>query len=216
MALTDEARDEGLVRAIGTGALGVSIFNVTVGGGIFIYPGLVAADLGSAAVIAYFICSAAVALVFLCYAEVGTRVTRSGGSYAYVEEAFGPFAGFIASTMLWFGWAVLSDAGITIAMTAILARTHDSVLGIIGGEPPGGGIEGGIVARRIIGQIGIGIDEFCRKSMYVVTMGTIAENIAEIASRQVSTGIMRDLWHAVDDVRAAVRILRMAAEAVHS
>lgn len=117
MALTDEARDEGLVRAIGTGALGVSIFNVTVGGGIFIYPGLVAADLGSAAVIAYFICSAAVALVFLCYAEVGTRVTRSGGSYAYVEEAFGPFAGFIASTMLWFGWAVLSDAGITIAMT---------------------------------------------------------------------------------------------------
>lgn len=119
LALGDssEVQDEGLVRAIGTGALGISIFNMVVGGGIFVLPGIVASLLGSAAILAYFVCSAAVGLIFLCYAEIGTRITRSGGSYAYVEEAFGPFAGFIASTLLWFGWAVLADAGITIAMT---------------------------------------------------------------------------------------------------
>ena len=113
--------DEGLVRAIGPRALGLSIVNLTVGGGIFVLPGLVAAQLGAAAVLAYLACSIAVALVFLCFAEVGSRVTRSGGAYAYIEEAFGPFAGFIASVLIWFGWSVLSDAAITVAMVDTMA-----------------------------------------------------------------------------------------------
>jgi len=121
MTTSEAGQDEGLVRAIGTGALGVSIFNMTVGGGIFVLPGVVAAMLGASAVLAYLACSVAVALVFLCYAEVGCRVTRSGGSYAYVEEAFGPFAGFLASTLLWFGWAAMADAAITLAMTDMIA-----------------------------------------------------------------------------------------------
>lgn len=112
-----EVQDEGLVRAIGTGALGIGVVNMVVGGGIFVLPGLVAAELGSAALVAYLVCSVAVALVFLCFAEIGSRITHSGGAYAYVEDAFGPFAGFVASTLLWFGWSVLSDAAITIAMT---------------------------------------------------------------------------------------------------
>jgi len=108
--------DEGLLRIIGTKALGLNIVNMVVGGGIFVLPGVIALQLGSAAILAYLVCSVAVALVFLCFAEVGSRITRSGGAYAYIEEAFGPFAGFIASTLLWLGWAILSDAAITVAM----------------------------------------------------------------------------------------------------
>jgi APA family basic amino acid/polyamine antiporter len=108
--------DEGLVRAIGPGALGVNVLNLTVGGGIFVLPGVVAAHLGPAAVLAYLLCSGAVALIFLCFAEVGSRITRSGGAYAYIEDAFGPFAGFVASTLLWFGWNVLADAALTVAL----------------------------------------------------------------------------------------------------
>lgn len=112
----DGVRDEGLVRVIGVGALGLSVVNMVVGAGIFVLPGRIAAELGSAAILAYLVCSVAVALIFLCFAEVGSRVTRSGGAYAYIEEAFGPLAGFIASILLWFGFSALADAAITVAM----------------------------------------------------------------------------------------------------
>ena len=94
---------------------------MVVGAGIFVLPGVIAAKLGSAAIIAYLICGVAITLIFLCYAEIGSRVTRSGGSYAYIEEAFGPFVGFISSMLLWFGWAVLSDAALTVAMINTLS-----------------------------------------------------------------------------------------------
>jgi amino acid transporter len=116
MAEPRSERNEGLVRAIGAGALGLSVVNMVVGAGIFVLPGRVAAELGPAAILAYLVCSVAVALVFLCFAEVGSRITRSGGAYAYIEEAFGPFAGFIASILFWFGYIALSDAAITVAM----------------------------------------------------------------------------------------------------
>ena len=120
-------RDEGLVRAIGTKALGLNIVNMVVGGGIFVLPGLIALHLGSAAIFAYIVCSVAVALIFLCFAEVGSRVTRSGGAYTYIEEAFGPFAGFVTSILFWFGWSVLSDAAITVAMVETMAVAFPSL-----------------------------------------------------------------------------------------
>jgi len=121
MIESEYADDEGLVRAIGTRALGLNIVNMVVGGGIFVLPGFIAVQLGSAAILAYLVVSVAVALVFLCFAEIGSRVTRSGGAYAYIEEAFGPFAGFVASTLLWIGWCVFSDAAITVAMVETIA-----------------------------------------------------------------------------------------------
>ena len=121
MAESDSVQDEGLVRVIGTGALGLSVVNMVVGAGIFVMPGLVAAGIGPAAILAYLICSVTVALVFLCFAEVGSRVSRSGGAYAYVEEAFGPFVGFIASILFWFGFSALADAALTVIMVDSIA-----------------------------------------------------------------------------------------------
>ena len=121
MSSSSHTPGEGLIREIGVRTLSLSIVNLVVGAGIFVLPGVVAAQLGSAAIVAYLVCSLAVGLVFLCFAEIGSRITRSGGAYAYIEEAFGPFAGFIASMLLWFGWSALSDAAITVAMVGVLA-----------------------------------------------------------------------------------------------
>ncbi len=57
------AQGEGLLRVIGAGALGLSVVNMVVGGGIFVLPGRIAAELGSAAIVAYLVCSVAVGLV---------------------------------------------------------------------------------------------------------------------------------------------------------
>lgn len=116
-----QSTDEGLVRSMGIWPLGANIVNMVIGAGIFTLPGIVASLLGPAAILAYLVCAGVVALVFLCFAEAGSRVTRSGGAYAYIEEAFGPFAGFVASTLLWLGWSVLSDAAIAVAMVETLA-----------------------------------------------------------------------------------------------
>ena len=113
---TEPTENEDLVRAIGPHALGANVVNMVVGGGIFVLPGLVAVHLGASAIFSYLICALGVALVFLCFAELGTRITRSGGAYAYIEEAFGPFAGFVSSIVFWFGWSALSDAAIAAAM----------------------------------------------------------------------------------------------------
>ncbi len=125
-------KSEGLVRVIGTWALGLSVVNLVVGAGIFALPGRVAAELGSAAIVAYLVCSVVLSLVFLCFAEVGSRVSRSGGAYAYIEEAFGPFVGFVASILFWFGYIAMADAGLTVIMVESIA----TVVPILGESIP--------------------------------------------------------------------------------
>ena len=93
MAVSSEA---GLVRAIGARQLTASIINVTVGAGIFVLPAVAAAGLGPAAPMAYIVCAVLMALIVCCVAAAGSRVSLTGGLYAYVGVAFGPFVGFIA------------------------------------------------------------------------------------------------------------------------
>jgi len=93
--------ERSLVRAIGTWALAAGIINVTVGGGIFRLPADVAAALGPAAPLAYLVCAIAMGLIVLCIAEAGSRVSLTGGPYAYVELAFGPYVGFLTGVLLW-------------------------------------------------------------------------------------------------------------------
>ena len=95
----DHEGDAGLVRAIGVRGLTASIINVTVGAGIFVLPAVVASGLGPAAPLAYLVCAALMALIVLCFASAGSRVSLTGGLYAYIEVAFGPFIGFLGAVL---------------------------------------------------------------------------------------------------------------------
>ncbi len=92
---------EPLVRVIGTFGLAAAIINITIGGGIFRLPANVAGSLGAAAPIAYLVCAVAMGLIVLCIADAGSRVSLTGGPYAYVGTAFGPYAGFLSGVLLW-------------------------------------------------------------------------------------------------------------------
>jgi APA family basic amino acid/polyamine antiporter len=108
------AADAGLVRAIGARQLTASIINSTIGAGIFVLPAVAAAGLGAAAPIAYIVCAALMALIVCCIAAAGSRVSLTGGIYAYVEVAFGPYVGFLAGVLYFlsatFGVASVSSA----------------------------------------------------------------------------------------------------------
>ncbi|MEZ4413156.1 MAG: APC family permease [Gemmatimonadales bacterium] len=121
-----------LVRAIGPWALGANAVNLTVGAGIFALPAVVAVILGPAAILAYLLCGALILLVLACFAEVGSQVTRSGGAIAYVEEAFGPMAGFVAWVIFALAFSAASDAAIAHVLMDALAV---SVPALAGGLP---------------------------------------------------------------------------------
>jgi amino acid transporter len=114
-----DARSEHLVRGIGVRQLAASIVNSTIGAGIFVVPALVAQGLGPAAPIAYLICAVTMALVVTTFAMAASRVTVTGGLFAYVEAAFGPYVGFLAGTLQWLG-AIAAAGGVSIAFVDAL------------------------------------------------------------------------------------------------
>jgi basic amino acid/polyamine antiporter, APA family len=120
-----EQNEARLVRALGVRGLATSIFNYTVGSGIFVLPALAMARLGAAAPLAYLVCMLVMGLVLLCLAEAGSRVSVTGGVYAYVETALGPFAGFIAGAVL-----LLTGLFGGAAVAVLFARTVMSMLGL--------------------------------------------------------------------------------------
>jgi len=105
--------------------LAAAIFNITIGAAIFVLPAHMAAGLGAAAPLAYLVCAVATALVALCIAEAGSRVPQSGGPYAYVGTALGPYAGFLCGVLLWLG--------ITLAMGAVATVFADAVAALLPG-----------------------------------------------------------------------------------
>jgi amino acid transporter len=118
-----ESGERGLARVIGTWGLAAGIVNVTVGGGIFRLPAGVAAAVGPAAPLAYLACTLAMGLIVLCFAEAGSRVSMTGGPYAYIETAFGPFVGFVSGVLLW--------VCITLALSAVSTFFADSLLALV-------------------------------------------------------------------------------------
>lgn len=111
MRPTEPVEERQLIRALGVPSLAANIVNSTVGAGIFALPALVAAQLGAGAPLAFLICAAAMVIFVTSFALAGSRVSLTGGLYAYVESAFGRYVGFIAG-VLYFLTAILASSGI--------------------------------------------------------------------------------------------------------
>jgi amino acid transporter len=131
--------DEQLLRAIGVLGLTANIVNTTVGASIFKLPADMAKQLGAAAPLAFVVCAIAMAFFVTSFALAGSRVSLTGGLYAYAELAFGRYVGFITG-LFFYTTAVLSVAavvnffaGTVFALIPSLAGTwgHFAVLLVV-------------------------------------------------------------------------------------
>ncbi|MFN2541265.1 MAG: APC family permease, partial [Chthoniobacterales bacterium] len=123
-----ERVDEKLVRGIGIPALTANIVSCTIGAGIFVIPAAVARGLGPAAPLAFVACAIAMVLFVTCFAIAGSRVSLTGGLYAYVEVAFGRYVGFLAGVLYF-----LTALGAVAGVVNVLANSVALVVPFLGG-----------------------------------------------------------------------------------
>lgn len=73
------------------------VIGMTIGGGIFLVPNLIARNLGSAAPILGLWIFAGIVSFFgaLACAELGAAMPATGGQYVFLREAYGPLGGFL-------------------------------------------------------------------------------------------------------------------------
>ena len=72
-----------------------------LGSGIFVLPGLAAAKTGSSVWLAYLLAAICILPAALSKSELATAMPSSGGTYVYIERAFGPLLGTISGIGLW-------------------------------------------------------------------------------------------------------------------
>jgi amino acid transporter len=130
---------------MGVIGLAAGIVNVTIGGGIFRLPAGAAEALGTGAPFAYVACAVVMGLVVLCFAEAGSRVSLTGGLYAYVEVAFGPFLGFLTGALLY--------AGLSAAFAAVASFFVDSLVALL--PALAGGWARGITLAVVLVLVGV-------------------------------------------------------------
>lgn len=123
-----EQVDHQLIRGIGVPALTANIVSSTIGAGIFVIPAAVAKGLGPAAPLAFVCCAVAMVLFVTCFAVAGSRVSLTGGLYAYVEVAFGRYVGFLAGVLYF-----LTALGAVAGVVNVLASSIALVFPVLGG-----------------------------------------------------------------------------------
>jgi amino acid transporter len=164
--LTDDAE---LERTIGlSGGLAIGI-GTMIGAGIFVFPGLAGAEVGTAAAASFAISGVIALLVALPTSELATAMPKSGGGYYFVSRGLGTLAGTVVGLSLWsglvfatafylvglgfyaldalaeIGISVGAGAGTVVSVLAVLFGAGFTVLNVTGTENAAK-LQNGIVA----------------------------------------------------------------------
>lgn len=106
-------------RYLGVWTLGLIGLNSVIGAGFFVLPAVFYAYVGPLAPWLIAVVGVGLLPIGFCFAEVGSRFRGTGGPYLYIRSAFGPFAGFEASALLWVT-RITAHASVLSAMTIVL------------------------------------------------------------------------------------------------
>jgi amino acid transporter len=111
-----------------------------VGGGIYVLPARLAAQLGPLSPLAFVGAAIVIGFIGLMTAEAAGTTDEPGGAYQYARLAFGPWAGFLVAWVAWFN-TVIAWAGISIALANFAEAIRPGL---------GSGVEGKLVATGSI------------------------------------------------------------------
>ncbi len=111
-----------------TAVIAISIGGM-LGSGIFVLPGLAAAKTGSSVWLAYLLAAVCILPAALSKSELATAMPSSGGTYVYIERAFGPLFGTIAGIGLWLS-LLLKSAFALVGFGAYLSILVNIELGL--------------------------------------------------------------------------------------
>ena len=100
-----------------------------LGSGIFVLPGIAAAKTGSSIWLAYLLAAICILPAALSKSELATAMPSSGGTYLYIERAFGPIFGTIAGIGLWLS-LLLKSAFALVGFGAYLSVLAKMPLGV--------------------------------------------------------------------------------------
>jgi APA family basic amino acid/polyamine antiporter len=119
--MNEKLTSDGLKRNIGlTSAIVLVVANM-IGSGIFTTSGFIIVETGSPKMmlICWLLGGLFALAGALCYGELGAMLPRSGGEYAYLHQAFGPFPAFLS------GWiSLIVGFSAPIAAAAIAFATY--------------------------------------------------------------------------------------------
>ena len=117
-----------LSRRLGLFDATMLVMGGTIGGGIFVNPGVVAREVHTPAlVLGAWIFGGIIALTgAFIYAEIAGRLPRVGGQYAYLREAYHPLVAFL------YGWVLLLviQTGGMAVVTSIFSRYFIELTGL--------------------------------------------------------------------------------------
>jgi APA family basic amino acid/polyamine antiporter len=139
-------------RELGPFDAAMVVIGGIIGSGIFVNPYLVARTVASpTAVLGAWALGGCVALIgALAYGELGQRMPKAGGQYAYLREAWHPVVGFL------YGWALLLMIE-TGAMAAVAIAFAQYVLTLVGhtGANPRPLAVGALVILSVVNYLGV-------------------------------------------------------------
>ncbi|XP_020840703.1 B(0,+)-type amino acid transporter 1 [Phascolarctos cinereus] len=96
---SNEAKTTNLQKQVGLISGICIIVGTVIGSGIFVSPKSVLSNVNAVGpcLIIWSTCGIVATLGALCFAELGTMITKSGGEYPYLMEAFGPIPAYLFS-----------------------------------------------------------------------------------------------------------------------
>jgi len=106
-----------LVRAIGRWSMVALVVNSILGSGIFGLPSVVAGLLGRASPVAVVLAGVGVGVIIACYAEVASQFTETGGTYLYLQRAFGRLTGLQVGWMSLLSRLTACAAGVNLLVS---------------------------------------------------------------------------------------------------